>query len=85
MSRVVRRGFVPGDEKEFSKESMIKLKEAQKDIFMLINRGYPIKSASTFVGNHYLLSERQRIALVRATSTKENLDLRSSVVQFNFD
>lgn len=78
MSSVVRRGFVPGDEKEFSKESMIKLKEAQKDIFMLINRGYPIKSASTFVGNHYLLSERQRIALVRATSTKENLDLRSS-------
>lgn len=76
-TNVVRRGFVPTDEKEFSEKSIEKLKEAQKDIFMLINRGYPIKSASTFVGNHYLLSERQRIAVVRATSDSMSLEERS--------
>ena len=75
-SKVVRRGYVPTDEKEFNETAMKKLKEAQKDIFMLINRGYPIKNASTFVGNHYLLSERQRMALVRATSSSESIEMR---------
>ena len=76
-SKVVRRGYVQTDEKEFNENSMKKLKEAQKDIFMLINRNYPIKSVSTFVGNHYLLSERQRMALVRATSSKTSLEIRN--------
>ena len=67
-TNIVRRGFVPTDEKEFGEKSLQKLREAQKDVFMLINRGYPIKSASTFVGNHYLLSERQHMAVVRSTS-----------------
>lgn len=73
----VRRGYVQSDEKEFNEKAMEKLKEAQKDIFMLINRAYPIKNVSTFVGNHYLLSERQRMALVRATSTSDSLKIRA--------
>lgn len=74
----VRRGYVQSDEKEFNEQSMKKLKEAQKDIFMLINRSYPIKSAATFVENHYLLSERQRMALVRATSSIDSLKIREN-------
>lgn len=74
----VRRGYVQSDEKEFNEQAMKKLKEAQKDIFMLINRAYPIKNAATFVGNHYLLSERQRIALVRATSSSNSLKIRKN-------
>lgn len=74
----VRRGYVQSDEKEFNEQAMKKLKEAQKDIFMLINRAYPIKNAATFVGNHYLLSERQRIALVRATSSSDSLKIRKN-------
>lgn len=77
-NNVVRRGFVPTDKREFSEKSLEKLKEAQEDIFMLINRGYPIKSASTFVGNHYLLSERQRIAVVRSTTNSISLQARSA-------
>jgi len=73
-----RRGFVPKDEKEFNDESIAILKKAQKDILYLIEHGYPIKGASTFVGNHYLLSERQRLALVRATATREMIALRQS-------
>jgi len=70
------RGFVPTDEKEFSKNSMIVLRKAQQDILFLIEQGYPIKSASTFVGNHYLLSERQRLAVVRATTSKNIVGMR---------
>lgn len=73
----VRRGFVLEDEKEFfTYSSYMKLKQAQKDLLFLMERNYPIKSASTFVGNHYKLSERQRLALVRATTTKEIVKLR---------
>ena len=42
----------------------------------LLNQGYHIKGASTFVGNHYLLSERQRLALTRDVSSNENILLR---------
>lgn len=70
------RGFVPEDEKDFNKSSMIILGKAQQDILFLIERGYPIKSASTFVGNHYLLSERQRLAVVRATTSKNMVEMR---------
>lgn len=71
-----RRGFVPSDEKEFNIESIAVLKKAQQDILFLIERGYAIKGASTFVGNHYLLSERQRLALVRATAGRDMIALR---------
>lgn len=69
MSKEVKRGYIPADEKEFNETNLRIIKRAQTDIFMLLERGYSIKSASTFVGNHYLLSERQRLSIVRATST----------------
>jgi Uncharacterized conserved protein len=69
MSKEVKRGYIPTDEKEFNEANLRIIKRAQTDIFMLLERGYSIKSASTFVGNHYLLSERQRLSIVRATST----------------
>ncbi|MHB8131940.1 MAG: DUF434 domain-containing protein, partial [Mobilitalea sp.] len=71
-----RRGFVPSDEKEFNKDSVILLQKAQQDLLYLIEQGYPIKSASTFVGNHFMLSERQRLAVVRATAQRSILELR---------
>lgn len=76
MTKIVKRGYVPSDEKEFSDEALTQLSSAGEDLYYLINRGYHIKGASTFVGNHYLLSERQRLALVRAISPKESIELR---------
>lgn len=76
MSEVVKRGYVPTDEKEFGADAMEKLHNAGEDLYYLINRGYMIKGASTFVGNHYLLSERQRLSLVRSISPKEHIDIR---------
>lgn len=71
-----RRGFVPTDEIEFDNKYLILLKNAQQDILYLLENGYQIKQSSTFVGNHYMLSERQRLAVVRATSVKEMIQLR---------
>ncbi|MDU1277425.1 MULTISPECIES: DUF434 domain-containing protein [Clostridium] len=56
MSKITRRGYVPTDEKEFKNENINKLYEASEDLLYLLNRGYKIKGASTFIGNHYLLS-----------------------------
>lgn len=73
-----KRGYVPGDTKEFNLENQSLLLKAQKDIFYLLEQGYPMKSASTFVGNHYLLSERQRLALARATTAGETVSIRKN-------
>lgn len=78
MTKIVQRGYIPTDEKDFCGEAIQKLQEAAGDLYYLINRGYPIKGASTFIGNHYLLSERQRLALVRSVSPRENLILRKN-------
>lgn len=73
MSKITRRGYVSTDEKEFRNRSLSKLYKASEDLFYLLNRGYKIKGASTFVGNHYLLSERQRLALVRGISKYDDV------------
>lgn len=75
--KTVARGYVPEDEKFFSDTVMPKLKQAAQDIIYLINHGYPIKNASVFVGNHYTLSERQRLALVRSVSSDKQLAART--------
>ena len=77
MSTIVKRGYSPNDQKEFGNQSIEKLIKAGKDLQYLLNQGYNIKAASTFVGNHYLLSERQRLALARAISADESIRIRS--------
>jgi len=76
MSKILKRGYILSDEEEFGSEGIEKLYKARNDLFYLINSGYKIKAASIFVGNHYLLSERQRMAVVRATSSKEAIKIR---------
>ncbi|WP_315080507.1 DUF434 domain-containing protein [uncultured Clostridium sp.] len=78
MSKVVKRGYVDTDEKEFNEKSLLKLHKAGQDLYYLLNQGYNIKSASVFIGNHYLLSERQRLALVRSVSSKNRILIRKA-------
>lgn len=78
MSKITRRGYVSTDEKEFRNRSLSKLYKASDDLLYLLNRGYKIKGASTFVGNHYLLSERQRLALVRGISKYDDVIKRKA-------
>lgn len=72
----VKRGFVPKDYMEFGIKNRMKMQRAAEEICYLLNRDYEIKSASVFVGNHYMLSERQRLALARMLTPKKKLQGR---------
>ena len=72
----VKRGYVPKDTVEFGPKATAKLNAAAQELAFLLDRGYDTKSASTFVGNHHLLSERQRLALARITSPRAALEER---------
>lgn len=76
MSKIVNRGYVNSDTKEFNENSLAKLIGAGRDLHYLLNNNYKIKGASAFVGNHYLLSERQRLSLVRGISSDKDVELR---------
>ncbi len=72
----VRRGYHEEDHQLFSEQTLPLLSSCADDITYLLNRGYPYKSAVTFVGNHYLLAERQRNALMRICVSDEMLKTR---------
>lgn len=78
MSKEVRRGFVPTDEREFNNESLEILKKAQDDILIMLDRDYDIDKLIVFIGNHYMLSARQRLALIRSTSDFNSIKIRKS-------
>lgn len=78
MSENIRRGFVSTDEQDFSEDKIPLLLRAQSDVLAMLDRGYPIKPISTLVGNHYQLTERQRLAIVRATSPTDDVMRRKS-------
>ena len=71
-----KRGFVPEDERNFSPEALEVMRKASRHISFLINEGYDLKQASVFVGNHFLLSERQRLAIMRSLATNFQLKIR---------
>lgn len=73
MPETVRRGFAPADEKEFGEENLALLRRAQEDIFYLVNRSYGLQRAVTFVGDRFQFSARQRMALTRATCSRQEL------------
>ena len=76
MAGEVRRGYIDTDRVQFAADQLPLLRRAQQELLYLLERGYPIKSVSTFVGNHYMLSERQRLAIVRATAERDIVELR---------
>ena len=66
-------GYVREDERNFAPEAIHIMQTASRHVRYLINEGYDLKQASTFVGNHFLLSERQRLAIMRSLATNEQL------------
>ena len=73
MTANAKRGYVPEDERNFSPSATEKMRTASRHICYLINEGYDLKQAAAFVGNHFLLSERQRLALMRCVAAREQL------------
>ena len=73
-----KRGYVPEDERYFSPAAIKTMKTASRHICYLLNEGYDLKQASTFVGNHFVLSERQRLAIARSVASNEQLKTRKA-------
>ncbi|MCL2164822.1 MAG: DUF434 domain-containing protein [Oscillospiraceae bacterium] len=75
--RIHTRGLEPDDNRMFGVEQTGKLKSAQLELSFLLDRGYPIKSAMAFVGNHHQLTSRQSLAVTRSTASTESLSVRT--------
>ena len=73
-----KRGYTPEDEKNFSPDAVERMRIATRHIQYLINEGYDLKQATVFVGNHFLLSERQRLAIMRSVAKDQDLAERKS-------
>lgn len=76
MTQNARRGFMPTDERDFGEQALHKLRKAAEEVYYLLNRNYPVTPVTTFVGNHYQLSERQRLALARTISAEDKIIAR---------
>ena len=71
-----KRGYVPDDERNFSPEAIETMKTASRHVSYLLDEGYDLKQATVFVGNHFLLSERQRLAIMRSVASRQQLSER---------
>ena len=79
-----KRGYVPEDDRNFSPEAVSTLKTASRHVIYLINEGYDLKQATVFAGNHFMLSERQRLSIMRSVATRQQLTDRKEK-QVSFD
>ncbi len=80
-----KRGYLPEDERNFSPAAIQIMKTASRHICYLLNEGYDLKHASTFVGNHFVLSERQRLAIARSVAAEEQLSIRAAKEKTSLD
>ena len=78
MTQQAKRGFLPSDARDFGPQSLPKLRRAAAETAYLLNRGYPVTAATRFIGDHYQLSERQRLALARTVSPEAQIRARKS-------
>ncbi len=67
--KAIKRGYNAEDCRWFSDNAVDKLRIAQREICWLLDHGYKNSAVIDFVGNHYQLSARQRIALQRSTAS----------------
>ncbi len=79
-----RRGYEPEDDNNFSPKAVELLRNASRHVTYLINEGYDLKRAVSFVGDHYLLSKRQRLAVMRSMAAEGQLkERRYKLVPFS--
>jgi hypothetical protein len=66
------RGPDPHDEEAFGPHALPALRQAVSDLSWLLGRGFAIVSAVKLVGDRWSLTERQRLALRRASCSEES-------------
>ena len=67
------RGPHPEDAKLFAVANIPTLRKALADYSMLLTKGYAEKSALKLVGDHFSLTQRQRLALMRSACSDSQL------------
>ena len=73
------RGKETGDDALFgSAKTILRIKEALKDMSYLLSRNYPEKASSELVGNNYKLKTRQIKVLRTASASNQQLENRKS-------
>ncbi len=70
------RGAHPEDRKLFAADQLPVLRRAVCELSWLLTRGYSIKAALKLVGDRYLLSDRQRLAVSRAACSDQSKERR---------
>ena len=63
--------------RSYYSEAVEILRNASRHVTYLINEGYNLKRSVIFAGDHYLLSKRQRLAVMRSVATEEQLKERN--------
>lgn len=70
------RGRHPEDARLFALSVWPLLKQATQDLSELLTKGYALKSSLKLVGDHYSLTQRQRIAIMRSSCADQDWDAR---------
>ncbi|MCU0914495.1 MAG: DUF434 domain-containing protein [Planctomycetes bacterium] len=70
------RGPHPEDAKLFAPEMLPRLGAAAADFSLLLTKGYAEKSALKLVGDHFSLTQRQRVAVMRSSCSDQQLQSR---------
>ena len=74
--RRVHRGPNPEDAVSFAPEHWPQLRAAVADLSLLLTRGYSEKSALKLIGDHFQLTTRQRMAVMRSACSDRSLARR---------
>lgn len=72
------RGKQPNDDLSFAPKWYPIFTEAINDLCYLLSRGYADNSALQIVGNRYKLNKRQRNAMLRVSSSKQQINTRQA-------
>ncbi len=70
------RGPHPADARLFGPDAMVPLRGALADFSLLLTKGYAGNSALKLVGDHFALTQRQRLALMRAACSDQQRQSR---------
>ncbi len=70
------RGPHPDDARLFSESQRPVMQSAVADLSLLLTKGYAEKSALKLVGDHFSLTERQRMAVMRCSCSDASLAVR---------
>lgn len=72
------RGPHPDDRELFAPARLPRLREALADFSMLLTKGYAEKSSLKLVGDRFNLTQRQRLAVMRAACSDQQLESRQA-------